>query len=173
MAQAAKSNGKTSPPTTYERAAELLGGQRLLRLPVHTKLDAHALLTERRLPGESLANLLDSRVLLPQDDLLRATGVSLRTIQRRTAGPKRASAKGSAASSPASLNPEQSGRVWKLAEVIARAMEVFGTREAAEKWLGEPARGLERRRPIDLLQSPVGTEMVEELLGRMEYGVYT
>ena len=29
-----------------------------------------------------------------------------------------------------------------------------------------------RRRPIDLLGTPAGVEMVEDLLGRIEYGVY-
>jgi putative toxin-antitoxin system antitoxin component (TIGR02293 family) len=36
-----------------------------------------------------------------------------------------------------------------------------------------PAIALDRRRPVDLLSSPAGTELVEQLLGRMEYGVYT
>jgi uncharacterized protein (DUF2384 family) len=32
---------------------------------------------------------------------------------------------------------------------------------------------LDDRRPADLLSSPVGVEMVEQLLGRLEHGVYT
>ena len=33
-----------------------------------------------------------------------------------------------------------------------------------------PAVGLDQRRPIDLLTTPAGVELVEEHLGRLEYG---
>ncbi|HEV3423731.1 MAG TPA: antitoxin Xre/MbcA/ParS toxin-binding domain-containing protein [Paraburkholderia sp.] len=33
-------------------------------------------------------------------------------------------------------------------------------------------QGLEQRCPIDLLSTPAGVELVEDLLERMEYGVY-
>ena len=42
----------------------------------------------------------------------------------------------------------------------------------AELWLCRPALGLNGVRPIDLLQSPEGKLLVQELLGRLEYGVY-
>jgi len=51
-------------------------------------------------------------------------------------------------------------------------MRVFGSREAAELWLYRPATGLNRQRPIDLLATPAGVGLVEEFLGRLEYGVY-
>jgi len=49
---------------------------------------------------------------------------------------------------------------------------VLGSQEAAERWLSTPAMALDRRRPIDLLQSSEGTELVKTLLTRMDYGVY-
>ncbi len=57
-------------------------------------------------------------------------------------------------------------------EVLRQAEEVFGGREAADKWLNKPALGLEGRRPIDLLSSPEGCELVYTFLVRIEYGVY-
>jgi putative toxin-antitoxin system antitoxin component (TIGR02293 family) len=36
-----------------------------------------------------------------------------------------------------------------------------------------PAIGLEQHRPIDLLTTPAGVEIVEDFLRRLEYGVYT
>jgi len=33
--------------------------------------------------------------------------------------------------------------------------------------------GLNQRRPIDLLATPAGVEMVETFLERLDYGVYT
>jgi putative toxin-antitoxin system antitoxin component (TIGR02293 family) len=70
------------------------------------------------------------------------------------------------------LSPEQSGRAWKFAEILAKATEVFGSQEEAERWLEHPAMGLNRQRPIDLLATPAGVELVEDFLTRLAYGVY-
>ncbi|MCO6060199.1 DUF2384 domain-containing protein [Pseudomonas sp. MOB-449] len=60
----------------------------------------------------------------------------------------------------------------RYAEVMKRATQVFGSREAAERWMEAPALGLERRRPIDLLANAEDLEVLETFLGRIEYGVY-
>jgi putative toxin-antitoxin system antitoxin component (TIGR02293 family) len=60
-----------------------------------------------------------------------------------------------------------------LTEILARATSAFGSQAAAEQWLAQPAIGLDGRRPIDVLATPAGVELVEDLLGRIKYGVYT
>ena len=70
------------------------------------------------------------------------------------------------------LRPEQSGRTWKFAEILAKATAVLGSQEEAEQWLERPAIGLNQRRPIDLLATPAGVEMIEDFLERLEFGVY-
>jgi putative toxin-antitoxin system antitoxin component (TIGR02293 family) len=92
--------------------------------------------------------------------LEKAVGISLRTYQRKR----------DALDKP--LSPEQSGRTWKFAEILARATAIFGSQAEAEQWLERPAIGLEQRRPIDLLSTPAGVETVEDHLTRLEYGVY-
>ena len=67
----------------------------------------------------------------------------------------------------------QGGRTKQFAEFPVRATTVLGSREAAERWLERPAIGLDRACPIDLLATPTGAKMVDELLTRIEYGVYT
>jgi putative toxin-antitoxin system antitoxin component (TIGR02293 family) len=69
-------------------------------------------------------------------------------------------------------SPHQTARARKFAEIRARASSVFGSRTAAEQWLAQPATGLEQRRPIDLLTTPAGVKLVEDFLGRIEYGAY-
>jgi putative toxin-antitoxin system antitoxin component (TIGR02293 family) len=86
--------------------------------------------------------------------------MSLRTFQRRKEMPAKP------------LNQEQSGRTWKFAEILAKETAVFGSQEDAEQWLERPAIGLNQRRPIDLLATAAGVEMVEDFLTRLEYGVY-
>jgi putative toxin-antitoxin system antitoxin component (TIGR02293 family) len=66
----------------------------------------------------------------------------------------------------------QSGTTWKFAEILAKATDAFGSQEAAETWLETPAIGLDQRRPIDLLSTPAGVELVEDYLVRLGYGVY-
>ena len=70
------------------------------------------------------------------------------------------------------VDARASDRTLRRASVMRQAKEVFGSQEAAERWLSSPAIGLDHRVPIDLLQSSEGTAMVTTLLSRMEYGVY-
>jgi putative toxin-antitoxin system antitoxin component (TIGR02293 family) len=66
----------------------------------------------------------------------------------------------------------QSGRAWKFADILAKATDVFGSQEVAERWLETPAISFDQRRPIDLLSTPAGIELVEDHLVRLDYGVY-
>ncbi len=39
-------------------------------------------------------------------------------------------------------------------------------------WLGKANRSLDGQRPLDLLASDAGTRLVENVLGRIEHGVF-
>lgn len=142
------------------RVINLLGGQQVLKESISSKLDAHEAIL-KGLPGGALVHMVVHFKTMKPTDVTQAVGVSLRTVQRRTKAPR------------ARLSPEQSGRTWKFAEVLAKATEVFGDQAEAENWMANPAMALDGRRPLDLLASPAGIEMVEQLLGRLEHGVYT
>jgi putative toxin-antitoxin system antitoxin component (TIGR02293 family) len=145
----------------FTRAAELLGGDRVLRRRIGSMLDVHELLL-KGLPVAALNFLVSNlQSLRDPDRLEKATGMSLRTFQRR----READGK--------PLSQEQSGRTWKFAEILSRATDVFGSQAAAERWLEQPAMGLDHNRPLDLLATPAGVELVEQFLTRLEYGVYT
>jgi putative toxin-antitoxin system antitoxin component (TIGR02293 family) len=58
-------------------------------------------------------------------------------------------------------------------EILAAAIDVLGSRDDAEKWLANPAFGLERHCPVDLIASPEGLQQVMDHLERLRYGVYT
>ena len=57
-------------------------------------------------------------------------------------------------------------------DILTLATAVFGSRHAAVQWLRNPAVGLDWRRPINLLQTPEGAELVETFLRRLEFNVY-
>ena len=110
----------------------------------------------------ALTHLIDNLVVLRHEPSFeKAMGMSRRTVQRRRETPA------------ARLNLDQSDRAWKFAEILAKATTLFGAQEEAERWLARPAMGLDQRRPIDLLATSAGFEMVDSLLTRLEYGVYT
>lgn len=145
------------------RTVALLGGRRVLRRLVRSRLDAHDLI-ESGLPGHALKHLIASVAILRAPDhagLERAVGISFRTYQRRK----------DELDKP--LSPQQSGRTWKFAEILGRAIAAFGSQADAEEWLERPAMALDQRRPIDLLSTPAGVESLEDHLVRLEYGVYT
>lgn len=67
------------------------------------------------------------------------------------------------------MSPESSSRE----RIAALAAHVLGSQDAAESWLSRPAMGLDHSRPIDLLQTEVGSQTVEDFLHRLEYCVYS
>jgi putative toxin-antitoxin system antitoxin component (TIGR02293 family) len=150
----------TTEATELQQVVSLLGGSRALRRTPHSAIDAHQMLLGG-LPEGALRHLLDRLLILAKTESLeKAVGMSLRTFQRLKDMPER------------HLSVEQSGRAWKFAGILAKATAVFGSQQEAELWLERPAVGLDQERPIDLLQTPAGVELVEDFLRRLEYGVY-
>lgn len=138
----------------------LLGGPAVLRHRLRSRLDAHDLVA-RGIPRAAAKHLLDHLVLLDRSSALEpALGMSSRTLQRHRAELGKP------------LSMEQSAKALKFAEVLAKATTVFGSQDEAEAWLERPAMGLDRRRPIDLMATPVGADIVETFLDRLEFGVY-
>lgn len=143
------------------RTLALLGDGQVFRKPVTSRIDAHDAL-EHGLPVMALNTLVRKFPALLGSSAMfeRALGMSLRTYQRRR----------DAANKP--LSPEQSSRVWKFAEIVARATDVFGSEIDAVAWMTQPAIALDQRRPIDLIGTAAGLELVEDHLTRLDYGVY-
>jgi hypothetical protein len=57
--------------------------------------------------------------------------------------------------------------------IIEQATAILGSAEAANTWIKSPQFGLAWKRPLDLLATTQGTELVKTLLVRMKFGVYT
>ncbi|PTS88477.1 antitoxin [Sphingomonas sp. HMWF008] len=143
------------------RIASLLGGRATFKSEFASQLIVHELILGG-FPALALTTLVRQVDLLKRPEFFeRAVGVSVRTLQRR---------KGEAV--PRTLSPELSGRAWKFAEILAKATEIFGSQEEAERWLERPALGLNNNRPIDLLSTLAGVELVEAHIERIEYGAY-
>jgi putative toxin-antitoxin system antitoxin component (TIGR02293 family) len=85
--------------------------------------------------------------------------MSARTLQRKEPTEK--------------LGPLISEQLVQIGEVVDRGLDVFGGEEdRLMRWLGTPVPYLDNRRPLDLLPSRFGAELVLSELGRIEHGVY-
>ena len=159
MTNATELVGRKTKAAELEDVANLLGGVGTLGHTLDSALDTHEMLLQG-LPERALSHLVRSLVSIDWSSLEKAVGMSLRTYQRRKEAPNKP------------LSREQSERTWKFAEILAKASATLGSQEDAERWLQTPAIGLNRQRPIDLLATRAGAEIVENFLSQLEYGVY-
>lgn len=70
------------------------------------------------------------------------------------------------------LSTEQSDRVARTAGIAALAQRVFGDAELAREWLLSPNPVLNQEIPLRLLRSGSGAKVVEDVLIRIDHGVY-
>jgi putative toxin-antitoxin system antitoxin component (TIGR02293 family) len=103
---------------------------------------------------------LQTRLAVSADKLAPMLGISKATFHRRKGG-------------AAKLPPAVSDRVVRYARLLGQAIQVFGDLDSAMQWLGAPQFGLGGAVPLDYARSEVGAREVENLLGRIEYGVYS
>ena len=72
------------------------------------------------------------------------------------------------------LDPGRSDRLLRFARLFRLAVELHdGDEEAARDWLRKPARALDGETPLDRADTEAGAREVENLIGRLEHGVYT
>ena len=96
---------------------------------------------------------------LPMEKLASKLGISIATIQRRKVQGR--------------LDPVESDRVMRFARLMGKAVSVFGNEEDARRWLSAAQFGLGGAVPLDYAKTEVGAREVENLLGRIEHGVYS
>jgi putative toxin-antitoxin system antitoxin component (TIGR02293 family) len=149
-----------SQEATLETAAiaEVLGGKKVLGKTVK-KPDDLAQLVREGLPAGSIS-ALGQRLRLANVVLSRKLGIPQRTLTRRL-------------SQRSVLTAAESDRTVRMARVYANAVEMLGDQEKAIQWLNTQNRALGGERPLDQLDTDVGAQMVEDILGRIAYGVYS
>ena len=87
-------------------------------------------------------------------------GVSVATLSRRRA--KRQP-----------LDRDHSDRLMRYARLYWQAVDYFeGDTATARAWLARPARGFAGRSPLEFAETEIGAREVEDLIGRLEHGVY-
>ncbi len=103
-----------------------------------------------------LYTLLDSFEKTSRPEIFSVLGFSSKTASRR---------KNSSMSLPAS------DATVSMIEIKALAETVFGNSALAEEWLNKPALALDHHKPMELIATRPGAELVREHLIRLDYGV--
>ena len=92
-------------------------------------------------------------------DFAIIAGTSARTLSRLKANQK---------------IPQQAAEVTiSLMRALDKATEIFGSEEAAISWLKSPNKVLGGITPVQALSSRFGAEEVMDMLGRVEWGIYS
>jgi putative toxin-antitoxin system antitoxin component (TIGR02293 family) len=113
--------------------------------------------------GLSIAEFDALRVLLglSVESLADKIGVSIATLSRRR-------------QSREPLDVAASDRLLRFARLFRLAVDLHdGDEAAARAWLRRPARALDGETPLEHADTEVGAREVENVIGRLEHGVYT
>ena len=137
---------------------DVLGGELVLGKRVR-KGGALADMVREGLPVKALV-LLAERLNLRQAEISEKIGIPKRTLTRRLTQHSR-------------LTAAESDRAVRLAQVYVDAAETLGDGDKAAAWLKTPNRALRGGRPLDQLDTDPGVREVEDVLGRIAYGVYS
>jgi putative toxin-antitoxin system antitoxin component (TIGR02293 family) len=66
-----------------------------------------------------------------------------------------------------------SEKIMSLADIYSYGYEVFGDQEQFNQWIFEPVKALGGKAPYDILNNHYGRQEVRNLIGRIDYGVYS
>ncbi|MGA6993361.1 MAG: antitoxin Xre/MbcA/ParS toxin-binding domain-containing protein [Candidatus Deferrimicrobiaceae bacterium] len=137
--------------------AEILGGKKVLKRDVSSLRDLRDILLEG-LPYGAFV-VLTGKLRLGREEASRALTISSRTLIRRKTAKR--------------FRVDESDRIARLARITARAIETLGTEEKATDWMRTPNRALGGAVPLYLTSTDIGARQVEEVLARIEHGIFS
>ncbi len=71
------------------------------------------------------------------------------------------------------LEKAESDRLARFQRIYQHAAAVFADAEAARSWLGAPALAFNWETPLDYADTELGAQAVDQVLGRIEHGVFS
>lgn len=97
---------------------------------------------------------------LPMERLATSIGISARTLTRRRKEKR--------------LSAWESDRLVSVSRLLTQAIELFeGDREKAFRWFVQANRTLGNRSPLEMAATETGAREVENVIGRLEHGVFS
>lgn len=143
--------------STTDSIVSLWGGPSILGHTVHSEHELIPLLRQG-LPYIALERLMDA-FALSREEIAKVLDLPARTLSRRKQSQRLAAA--------------ESDRLYRFSRVLTHAETVLGTRGKATQWLHRPNRALNGAIPLALLDTDIGATQVDDVLGRLEHGVFS
>jgi putative toxin-antitoxin system antitoxin component (TIGR02293 family) len=143
---------------TVAAITAVMGGRKVFKGLQAERAD----LTELTREGLPVAAFLElsERLGVDKKRLAAILGISERTLSRRLASDQR-------------LTRDESDRTMRLARIFAKAEDTFGRPEKAARWMQTPNLALGDEVPLELLDTDAGARTVEEVLYRIDYGMFS
>lgn len=101
--------------------------------------------------------LLQEKLRIARSRLADVLIMSPRTLARRESDKK--------------LTPDESDRLYRVARLFDIAERILCGSEQAEQWLKEENISLGGAIPLEMVKTEPGARLVEQILGRIEYGI--
>ena len=113
---------------------------------------------KKGLPYHSLVRL-QKRSGLPLETIVKVVQIPGRMLARRKASGR--------------LTSYESDRLLRLALIFEKTVALFeGDKAAACQWLNAPNKSLAGVAPLTMTETEIGGREVEDLIGRLEHGVF-
>jgi putative toxin-antitoxin system antitoxin component (TIGR02293 family) len=104
--------------------------------------------------------VFESRSGVSLSEIASIIGIPPRTLARRKSSGR--------------LTPDESEKLLRLSAVYEQAIDLFeGDIESARNWLTTPKRALDNHSPLEYSRTELGAREVENLIGRLEHGVFS
>ena len=114
---------------------------------------------QRGIPKGSIDHLAQ-RIGMSRKNLAeKVFAISVKTLERKSPKTK--------------LDKKISSHAVEIAKVLEHASEVFGDNEKVKDWINRENKALNNMKPVDLFDTLTGLNMVNDILGRIEEGVYS
>lgn len=135
----------------------LLGGREVIGQTIRTEMDLYEL-GKGGIPKKALLDLA-AQTNMSLRTLSSILQISERTLQRKKDSDL--------------LNESISEHVIQIAQIFSRGDEVFNSTEDFQTWINTTNKALGNKKPMELLSSRYGAQMILDELGRIEHGVFS
>jgi putative toxin-antitoxin system antitoxin component (TIGR02293 family) len=102
---------------------------------------------------------LRERLDVPEKMLASTVNIAYRTLSRRKKEGR--------------FKTDESERVLRIAKLYEKALDVLEDAELTRQWFKMPAKALGGKTPLEYADTEPGAQEVEDLLVRVEYGVFS
>jgi len=140
------------------RISDLLGGALALAIPIKNYYDL-ILLSRAGISKASAESVISFTGMSKKSFVEDILNLSIKTLERKQADDK--------------LDIRTSSLVIEVARVLEHTYQVFDDKEKVQRWLSKPNKALHGETPLSLFSTPTGIGMIEDVLTRIEEGVYS